>query len=60
MKKVLVIEDNEDNRKIVRYALERAGYKVISAERGEDGLKLPSGNCLISSLWISTFPASTA
>jgi two-component system cell cycle response regulator DivK len=40
MKKVLVIEDNEDNRKIVRYALERAGYKVISAEWGENGIEI--------------------
>jgi two-component system cell cycle response regulator DivK len=40
MKKVLVIEDNEDNRKIVRYALERAGYEVISAGRGEEGVEI--------------------
>ena len=40
MKKVLVIEDNEDNRKIMRYALERAGYEVISAGRGEEGVEM--------------------
>ena len=40
MKKVLVVEDNMDNLRIVRYALQRAGYEVISAERGEDGVKL--------------------
>jgi CheY-like chemotaxis protein len=40
MRKVLVIEDNEDNLKIVTYALNRAGYEVISAVRGEDGVAL--------------------
>lgn len=39
MKKVLVIEDNKDNLRIMKYALERSGYEVISAERGEDGVE---------------------
>jgi two-component system cell cycle response regulator DivK len=40
MQKVLVIEDNPDNLKIVAYALQRAGYEVIAAERGEDGFEM--------------------
>ena len=40
MAKVLIIEDNPDNLKIITYALERGGYEVISAERGEDGIML--------------------
>jgi two-component system cell cycle response regulator DivK len=40
MTKVLVIEDNADNLKIITYALQRAGYAVISAERGEEGIEL--------------------
>jgi two-component system cell cycle response regulator DivK len=40
MTKVLVIEDNADNLKLITYALQRAGYAVISAERGEDGIEL--------------------
>lgn len=40
MKKVLVIEDNRDNLKLITYALNRAGYAVISAETGEDGVEL--------------------
>lgn len=40
MKKVLVIEDNKDNLKIIEYALKRAGYEVVSALRGEDGIEL--------------------
>lgn len=40
MPKVLMIEDNKDNFKIVNYALIRAGYDVIRAERGEEGIVL--------------------
>jgi two-component system cell cycle response regulator DivK len=40
MRAVLVIEDNDDNLKIVTYALQRAGHKVLAAETGEEGLKL--------------------
>jgi two-component system, cell cycle response regulator DivK len=40
MRKVLVIEDNKDNVRLVRYALQRAGYEVYTAERGEDGFEL--------------------
>ena len=40
MKKVLIIEDNPDNLKILHYALRRADYEVISAERGEQGVEL--------------------
>ncbi len=38
MRKVLVIEDNEDNLKIVTYALRRAGYEVVPAVSGEAGV----------------------
>jgi CheY-like chemotaxis protein len=40
MKKVLVIEDNRDNMRLITYALERSGYKVIPAETGEEGVEL--------------------
>jgi two-component system, cell cycle response regulator DivK len=40
MRSVLVIEDNKDNLKIMTYALQRAGYKVMAAERGVDGFEL--------------------
>jgi two-component system cell cycle response regulator DivK len=40
MRTVLVIEDNKDNLRIVTYALERAGYKVLAAETGEEGFEL--------------------
>ncbi len=40
MRKVLVIEDNQDNLRIVNYALKRAGYEVIAAVSGEEGYEL--------------------
>jgi two-component system cell cycle response regulator DivK len=39
MKKViLVIEDQEDNRRIMRDLLTSAGYEIIEAVTGEDGV----------------------
>ncbi len=40
MKRVLVIEDNHDNLRLISYALKRDGYEVISAETGEAGVDL--------------------
>jgi CheY-like chemotaxis protein len=40
MKRVLVVEDNKDNLKLISYALEKSGYEVISAETGEEGIEL--------------------
>ncbi len=39
-KKVLVIEDNEQNRYLVRFILERNGCEVIEAKSGPEGLRL--------------------
>lgn len=40
MKKVLVIEDNRDNLRLITYSLEHAGYGVICAVTGEDGVEM--------------------
>ena len=40
MKKVLVIEDNSDNLRLITYALKRHGYEVIAAETGQRGVDL--------------------
>jgi two-component system, cell cycle response regulator DivK len=40
MKRVLVIEDNRDNLRLITYVLRRSGYDVIAAETGEAGVKL--------------------
>ena len=37
-KKILVIEDNEDNRRIVRDLLTSAGYEVIETVTGQEGV----------------------
>ncbi len=38
MKRVLVIEDNRDNLKLIGYVLQRHGYAVDAAENGEEGV----------------------
>jgi two-component system, cell cycle response regulator DivK len=40
MKRVLLIEDHEDNRRILRDLLTSAGYETIEAETGEAGIEL--------------------
>lgn len=40
MKKVLVIEDNKENLRLITYPLRRAGYDVIAADTGERGVDL--------------------
>lgn len=40
MKKVLVVEDNGDNLRLISYALHRYGYEVISAETGMKGVEM--------------------
>lgn len=42
-KRVLVVEDQEDNRRILRDLLGSAGYDVIEATSGEDGVRAAAG-----------------
>jgi two-component system, cell cycle response regulator DivK len=37
---ILVVEDNDKNRKLVRDVLTVKGYRLIEAETGEDGVRL--------------------
>ena len=39
-KKILVVEDQDDNRHLLRRLLTRAGYEMIEATSGEDGVAL--------------------
>src|ERR1700693_783112 len=39
-KRILIVEDQEDNRTIIRDVLRTAGYELIEAVNGEDGVKL--------------------
>ncbi len=40
MKRVLVVEDTEDNRKIIRDLLTSVGYETIEAVTGEEGVAM--------------------
>jgi CheY-like chemotaxis protein len=42
MKTILLVEDDEVERELVRLTLERAGYRVIAAEDGERGFEAAS------------------
>ena len=37
---ILIVEDNEKNRKLVRDVLQHRGYRTLEAETGEDGVRL--------------------
>jgi CheY-like chemotaxis protein len=39
-KRILLVEDNEDNSKLVCFLLERAGYEIIEARNGQQGMEL--------------------
>lgn len=39
-KRILVVEDTEDNRRIVRDLLESAGFALIEATTGEEGVAM--------------------
>jgi two-component system cell cycle response regulator DivK len=40
VKKILVVEDNDNNMYLITYILEKKGHKVIAAKTGEEGIKL--------------------
>jgi two-component system cell cycle response regulator DivK len=40
--KVLLVEDTEDNRQMMRRLLEMSGYRVVEAINGEEAVKLAS------------------
>ncbi len=37
---ILIVEDNEKNRKLARDVLAFTGYRLLEAETGEDGVRL--------------------
>ena len=37
---ILLVEDNDKNRKLVRDVLTVKGYRLVEAETGEDGVRL--------------------
>ncbi len=43
-KQILIIEDQEDNRRIMSDMLNAAGFEVIEAVNGEDGVSMAEAN----------------
>ena len=43
-KKILVVEDQEDNRRIVRDLLTSAGFQLIEAVTGKEGVQMAETN----------------
>src|SRR4029450_4293727 len=37
---ILVVEDNDNNRMLIRDVLRATGYRVVEAENAEDGLRI--------------------
>jgi len=37
---ILIVEDNDENRKLMRDVLQFKGYRLAEAETGEDGIRL--------------------
>jgi len=42
---VLLVEDTEDNRFMMRRLLEMAGYRVVEATNGEEAVKIAQAAC---------------
>ena len=40
MARILVVEDNAQNRKLAQLVLQKGGHDVLCAEGGEEGVKL--------------------
>jgi two-component system cell cycle response regulator DivK len=40
MKKILVVEDNKNNRYLMRFILEKNGFQVIEAYTGKQGIQI--------------------
>ncbi len=42
---ILIVEDNEKNRKLVRDVLQFRGYQTLEAETAEEGIRLAQESC---------------
>ncbi len=42
--KILIVDDDAKNRKLLRAVLQNSGYEIIEAENGEQGIKLAKEN----------------
>jgi two-component system cell cycle response regulator DivK len=44
-KRILVVEDTEDNRQIIRDLLTSVGYELLEAVNGEEGVAMAAQHC---------------
>lgn len=42
---VMVVDDNEDLREMLRYMVERLGYRVVEAENGREAIEFARHRC---------------
>jgi CheY-like chemotaxis protein len=42
---VMVVDDNEDLREMLRYMVERLGYRVVEAENGREAVEIARRRC---------------
>ena len=42
---VMVVDDNEDLREMLRYMVERLGYRVVEAENGREAVEIARHKC---------------
>jgi CheY-like chemotaxis protein len=57
---ILVVEDQEDNRQILRDLLGNAGYELTEAENGEEAIAAVAKRRRTSSSWTSNCRSWTA
>lgn len=44
MQTILIVDDDDDIREIIEYSLKKEGFKVLTAENGEEGISLAKSN----------------
>lgn len=42
--KILIVDDNENNKKLLSFILKKAGHETIEAKDGEEGVRLAKEN----------------
>ena len=53
---ILIVEDNEKNRKLVRDILQFHGYRTVEVDNAEEGIRLAQATRPPSSPWIYKLP----